>query len=81
MSTPYTSSTKSEAEALIATLDQRAELAHGEYSTPDYKVVQRGGVWAIHQTPHYYEGTINRPLPGLLPLEDWHAAAIQEAAV
>lgn len=81
MTTPYTASTKAEAEALIAILDQRAELAHGEYSTPDCKPVQRGGVWCIHQTPHYYEGTINRPLPGLLPREDWHAAAIQEVSV
>jgi len=81
MSTPFIATTKAQAEALVVILDQRVELAHGEYSTPDYKVSKQGAGWAIHQTPHYYEGTINRPAPGLLPLEDWHAAAIEEAAV
>ena len=81
MSTPFIATTKAQAKALIAILDRQVMLAHGEYSRPDYKAVKHGGVWAIHQTPHYYEGTINRPAPGLLPLEDWHAAAIEEAAL
>ncbi len=81
MSIPFIATTKARAEALIAILNQRVEFANGEYSTPDYKATKRGWGWAIYQTPHYYEGTAHRPLPGLLPLADWHGAAIQEAAV
>lgn len=73
--------TSRQAHTFITLLESRRELRHGEYSIPTYRarLNKQKNLWYIHQTPYYFEGTLNAPKSGPIPYEDWHFNAISAA--